>query len=237
MARILVVDDDADILKMAEAVLVADGHVVFTAEDGYRAMDWLNHIGFDLLLSDANMPHYSGFELVRTVRSDERFKDMSIAMLTGLRERKDVERAVTAGADDYIVKPLDPLILVQKVNTLFAKRPPAQYPEIKLHGSTLGQGSIMRPVTVESVSELGVRVVTEVALKPGMVIDIQAEFFRELDVDPPPMKVLSARFDTQTGDCYAQLIFLGAREAFLQKIRRWLYSHGSSARTGLIERS
>lgn len=230
MGRILVVDDDADILKMAEAVLVAAGHTVFTAEDAMRAMDWLNHIDFDLLLSDANMPHYSGFELVTTIRNDRKFKDLAIAMLTGLRERKDIEKAVTLGVDDYIVKPLDPMILVQKVNSLFEKRPPQTYPEINLIGSSLGHGSMHRPVTVETVSELGLRVVTEVHLKAGQVIDISAEFFRELEITPPPMKVLSAETDPATGLCRAQLIFLGAREHVLQKIRRWLYSHGSSAR-------
>lgn len=230
MARILVVDDDTDILKMAEAVLSSAGHVVFTAEDAMRAMDWLNHIEFDLLLSDANMPHYSGFELVKTVRADVKFKDLAIAMLTGLRERKDVERAVQAGVDDYIVKPLDPLILIQKVNALFEKRPPGNYPEIQLAGTSLSNGSMQRPVIVESVSELGVRVTTEVQLKPGMMLDIAADFFEELDIQPPPMKVLSVEYDSEKQVYRAQLIFLGAREAVLQKIRRWLYTHGSSAR-------
>ncbi len=230
MARILVVDDDTDILKMAEAVLASAGHVVFTAEDAMRAMDWLNHIGFDLLLSDANMPHYSGFELVKTVRGDAKFGDLAIAMLTGLRERKDVEKAVNAGVDDYIVKPLDPLILVQKVNSLFEKRPPGKYPEINLMGTSLSQGSLQRPVTVESVSELGVRVATEVQLHPGMMIDIASDFFKELEVTPPPMKVLSVEFDPNLKVYRAQLIFLGAREAVLQKIRRWLYQNGSSQR-------
>ena len=230
MARILIVDDDTDILKMAEGVLGAAGHTVFTAEDAMRAMDFLNQIGFDLLLSDVNMPHYSGLELVRTIRGDDKFKDLSIAMLTGMRERKDIAKAVTAGVDDYIVKPLDPLLLIQKVNSLFEKRPPHQYPEIKLNNSSLSQGSLHRPIQVESVSELGVVVRTEVPLKPGMVLDISCEFFRELGVDPPPMKVLNSEFNPQTGECKAQLIFLGAREAVLQKIRRWLYSHGTSAR-------
>ncbi|NJM09857.1 MAG: response regulator [Bdellovibrionaceae bacterium] len=229
MARILVVDDDPDILKMAEAVLCSAGHVVFTAEDAVRAMEWLNHIDFDLLLSDANMPIYSGFELVSTVRNNSKFKDLSIAMLTGLRERKDVERAVTAGVDDYIVKPLDPLILIQKVNSLFEKKPPLHYPEIHLAGTPLSAATMRRPVVVETVSELGVRIVTEIAMKPGMVVDITADFFTQLDVPSPPMKVLTAEIDKKTGNYRAQLIFLGANEALLQKIRRWLYSHGASA--------
>lgn len=228
MARILVVDDDLDILKMAESVLGAAGHTVFVAEDAMRAIDWLNHIDFDLLLSDANMPHYSGFELVGTIRKDQKFKNLAVAMLTGLRERKDVERAVKAGVDDYIVKPLDPMLLVQKVNSLFEKKPPQQYPEIQLSSWSLTQGALKRSIVVESVSELGVRIVSELPVRPGMTLDITADFFTALEVQPPPMKVLNVELDKATGNYRAQLIFLGAREAFLQKIRRWLYSHGSA---------
>lgn len=228
MARILVVDDDPDILKMAENVLGAVGHTVFTAEDAMRAMDWLNHIDFDLMLSDANMPHYSGFELVNTIRRDDKFKQLSIAMLTGLRERSDVARAVQAGVDDYIVKPLDPMILIQKVTTLFEKKPPTAYPEIDLLGTPWSKGSSVREVIVENISELGCRVSTkDVHLKVGMVLDIQCEFFRELDVTAPQMKVQAVEYDKANDVYRAHMIFLGAREAFLQKIRRWLYTHGS----------
>ncbi len=194
-------------------------------------MEWLNSIDFDLLLSDANMPLYSGFELVTTIRKNHRFNDLSIAMLTGLRERKDVERAVTAGVDDYIVKPLDPMILIQKVNSLFEKKPPPSYPEINLSGTEWSQASMRRPVTVEAVSELGVRVTTEVPLKAGQTVDINADFFRELDSPCPPMKVLNAEVDPETGMTRAQLIFLGANEVLLQKIRRWLYQHGSAQKS------
>lgn len=231
MARILVVDDDPDILKMADAVLSSVGHTVFTAEDAIRAMEWLNHIDFDLMLSDANMPIYSGFELVTTVRNNHRFKDLSIAMLTGLRERKDVERAVNAGVDDYIVKPLDPLILIQKVNALFDKKPPLHYPEINLSGTSWSQASIRRGLTVEAVSELGVRVSTDIALKPGQSVDLNADFFNELETKCPPLKVLSAELNSETGVTTAQLIFLGADEVLLQKIRRWLYQHGSAQKS------
>ena len=232
MARILIVDDDPDILKIAETVLSGTGHIVLTAADAIRAMDLLNTMEFDLLLSDANMPHYSGFELVTTVRNNGRFRDMGVAMLTGLRDRKDVERAVHAGVDDYIVKPLDPMILVQKVNALFEKRPPHKHPEIHLSGTSLSMGTLQRPVTVESVSELGVQITTEFEIKPGMVLDISAEFFRTLDATPPPMKVLKVDVEpSTTGLRYrAQLIYLGAPEALLQKIRRWLYNHGASNR-------
>lgn len=230
MGRILVVDDDPDILKIAEPVLASAGHVVFVAEEAMRALDWLNNIEFDLLISDANMPHYNGFELVKTVRNNPRFGDLSIAMLTGLRDRHDVERAMKAGVDDYIVKPLDPLILLQKVAALFAKRPPRQYPEIHLNGSPLSQATAQINLKVVTVSELGIYISTKMHLKPGIMMDMNCEFFRNLDTTPPPMKVQTVEFDEASGEFKCHLIFLGAREAFLQKIRRWLYSHGASAR-------
>jgi DNA-binding response OmpR family regulator len=230
MARILVVDDDTDILKITEQVLGSAGHSVFVAEDALRAIDWLNHTSFDLLISDVNMPHYSGLQLVSTIRNNPKFSSLAIAMLTGMRERKDVEKAMDIGVDDYIIKPLDPLILLQKVNALFDKRPPKRYPEITLGRSALAQGHLKRALTVETISELGVRVLTDLSLRPGMVVDIGAEFFVALDVEIPPMKVLSVEIDAESGSQRAQLIFLAPREAFLKKIRHWLYTHGASAR-------
>src|ERR1700743_1405189 len=99
MARILVVDDDPDILKMAESILVAAGHTVFVAEDALRAIDWLNNVSFDFLFSYAHMPQYSVFDLINTIRNNPRYENLAIAMLTGLRERKDVERALKMGVD------------------------------------------------------------------------------------------------------------------------------------------
>lgn len=230
MARILVVDDDADILKMAEKILVGAGHTVFVAEDALRAIDWLNHITFDLLLSDANMPHYSGFDLINTIKNNPRYKELSIAMLTGLRERKDVERALKMGVDDYIVKPLDPLLLIQKVNSLFEKRPAQKYAEVHLSPSQ-GRATVRRTIMVETISELGIQILTEDPVRIGQILEINAEIFRTLDIQAPPLKVSRTELDAKTNQYRSTLIFVGAREAILQKIRRWLYSHGVSQKT------
>ena len=220
MARILVVDDDQDILKMAEKILVTAGHTVFVAEDALRAIDWLNNLTFDLLLSDANMPHYTGFDLINTIRNNPRYKDLSIAMLTGLRERKDVERALKMGVDDYIVKPLDPMLLVQKVNSLFERKPAQKYAEVHLSPAQ-GKAILQRKIVVESISEMGIVILTEEAVKAGQILDMKAEIFKTLDIEAPPLKVLRVEVDSKTGQYRSQLLFLGAREAMLQKIRKW----------------
>lgn len=227
MARILVVDDDKDILTMAERVLAHSGHSTVIATDAIQAMDILNQVNFDLLISDANMPHYSGFDLIKTVRNSKRFDDMGVAMLTSLRERRDVERAVSLGADDYIVKPIDPILFISKVDALFEKKPPGQHPEVLFdENSALAAGYVRTPVIVKSVSELGMEVEVNHPLKVGAMINLDETFLeRELRIDPPTCRVLTQR-EAGPMKWQAQIVFVGATEYQLQQIRKWIYQHG-----------
>lgn len=231
MARLLIVDDDPDILRMGEKILAQAGHKIQTAESALKAMDLLNNSSFDLLISDANMPLYSGFELIQTVRSNPKLNHMSVIMLTGLRERKDVDKAVRVGVDDYIVKPLDPMLLVQKVNALIEKHQPSQKPEI--HFSRESSASIAHmslQVQMESISELGVVITTNLPLSVGQTLDLNAGFFTQLGDTVPPLKVLSCVPVDSTMTFRLELQFLGAPESFLQKIRRYIFTHGASHR-------
>lgn len=232
MARILIVDDDPDILKMAEKILTHAGHAVRVAENALKAIDLLASNNFDVMVSDANMPMYSGFELVQTVRANPRYEKMAVAMLTGLRERKDVEKALRAGVDDYIIKPLDPLLLIQKVSSLLNGRQPVEKPEIKLaHDSVAARGQIQCAIQIESISELGVVIRTQMPLKVGQAVDLQGDFFDSLGDKAPPLKVLSVELTDKPDWQRVQLVFLGAPESLLQKIRRWIFTHGASNRS------
>jgi len=239
MARILVVDDDQDILTMAERVLAHHGHSTIVATDAIRAMDMLNQINFDLLISDANMPHYTGFDLIKTVRNSKRFNDMGVAMLTSLRGRKDVERAVQLGADDYIVKPIDPILFLQKVDSLFEKKPPGQHPEVNLDENSPFSGGVVKSLmSIRSVSELGMEIQTNHPLKEGMVIQLEDTFLqRELRMESPPScKVLSQR-PTSPTTWVSQVVFVGATEYHLQQIRKWIFGNGSYTQTKPKEKS
>ncbi len=229
MARILIVDDDPDILKMAELLLRQAHHEVVTANHAVKALEYLDRAPFDLLISDANMPQFSGFDLVKTVRANPNLNHLSIAMLTGLRERKDVEKAVRVGVDDYIVKPLDPLLLVQKVEALLNQKAPQQALEIKfLKGSPSAKASVEISLELESVSELGIVVRSQIPMEVGRKMDLKAAFFEELGDLAPPLKVLHCEAIATENLYRVQLVFLGATESFLQRIRRYVFSHGAS---------
>ncbi|MCC7404187.1 MAG: response regulator [Bdellovibrionales bacterium] len=225
MARILVVDDDPDILKFAEKVLTTSSHSVMTATDAMKAMELLNVAHFDLLLSDANMPHYSGFDLVKTLRNDKRFQSMAIAMLTGLRERKDIDRAIRMGVDDYIVKPIDPLLFIKKVEALFKNKPPMEMPEVKFtETSELRHAALMVPGEVVAMSEMGMTLISPHPTPVGTILEINSPIFELIGISPPPVRVISN--DRQDHDVrwLVKVTYMGATEAMLQKIRAWVFS-------------
>lgn len=227
LARILMVDDDKDILKLGQKLLTHAGHIVVCAEDALKAMQLLDRLQFDLMISDANMPHYSGFDLVKTVRKQPIHKNMSITMLTGRREKRDIENAVKSGVDDYIVKPIDPMLFLEKVEALFTKKPPQKHLELNLAEYKLKTDGLLQLNTqILKVSEMGIEVLCSSTLQIGDVIELRAEAFDEIGIAPPPLRVLSCEA-TQAG-YQCQLLFLGATETVLQKIRRWIYSHGSN---------
>lgn len=231
MARVLVVDDDPDILKMAAMILGQAGHQVEVANGSVKAMELLDNGLYDLLISDANMPMYNGFQLIQTIRGNKKFVHMSIIMLTGRRAKADVEKAIKAGADDYVVKPIDPFLLIQKINTLFDKKPPVDKPEIRFAANgNFSQAFVQLPVAMEAVSELGIRVITTFPFKVGEIYDLSALFFADWGEVVPTLKVLTVDQADKLDEFRVQFVFLGAQESFLKKIRKWMFTHGASSR-------
>ncbi|MDX9731863.1 MAG: response regulator, partial [Bdellovibrionales bacterium] len=121
MARILLVDDDRDLLEIASALLVHAGHSVVCRSDVLAALDQARKQSFDVVITDANMSPHSGFDLIRSLKQMSDYELTPIAMLTGRREKRDVERAISMGAKDYIIKPLEPARFLEKVAELVAQ--------------------------------------------------------------------------------------------------------------------
>ena len=116
-AKILAVDDEPHNILLLKRHLTLLGHEVVGAENAIVALDKLDRT-FDLILSDVMMPEMDGFEFVRTVRDNPEFCCIPIIMVTTLAEKEDRLLAVSAGANDFITKPVDPLELQVRVNSM-----------------------------------------------------------------------------------------------------------------------
>lgn len=116
--KILLVDDDPDLLAIIAFALQQAGFVVVTAVDGAAAMDAFEQEQPDLAVLDINLPHLNGFELAAKIRQQS---PIPIIMLTVRNEEEDVVRALGLGADDYLTKPFSPRILVARIRALLRR--------------------------------------------------------------------------------------------------------------------
>jgi diguanylate cyclase (GGDEF)-like protein len=112
---VLVVDDDPDIARFIEVNLRTQGFNVQLATDGVEALERATELRPDLVLVDVMMPRMDGFQVVDRLRADPRTANTSIIMLTAKALTADKVLGITAGADDYIIKPFDPVELVARV--------------------------------------------------------------------------------------------------------------------------
>jgi DNA-binding response OmpR family regulator len=116
--KVLLVDDDADLLTVTGFALQQAGFLVVTAPDGPAALEVFRREQPDVAVLDINMPRMNGFELAQKLRERSR---IPVLMLTARSEEEDVVKALSLGADDYLTKPFSPKILLARVKALLRR--------------------------------------------------------------------------------------------------------------------
>jgi len=114
---ILIADDDPAIVRLVEVNLKLEGYEVITAEDGEEALRLVNERLPDLVLLDVMMPKLDGYEVCERIRAEGRTRQVNVIMLTAKSLSADKIVGLTAGADDYVLKPFDPMELVARVRS------------------------------------------------------------------------------------------------------------------------
>jgi two-component system response regulator MprA len=117
--RILVVDDQRDILDLASTILSGAGYAVSTASTGVGALDLLAEEEFDLVLLDINMPEMDGWQTLRLIRAEHSMDSLPVVMFSIKGEVRDKVHGMQEGALDYITKPFGVDELLQRVGRLF----------------------------------------------------------------------------------------------------------------------
>jgi CheY-like chemotaxis protein len=112
--RILIADDNLQNRELLEAYLADEGHEILMAADGKQTLDVVLEKQPDLVLLDIMMPKLSGYEVCEKLKSDARTKNIPVLMVTALRDMADIEKAVMAGADDFLSKPVHRLELNER---------------------------------------------------------------------------------------------------------------------------
>lgn len=116
MAKILIVDDDTTITELMKALVKLDGHEPTIVNDSLHAMEAANSVGPDLITLDLMMPGLTGFDLCELLRNDPKFANTPIIIISAKDDPQSREKALAAGAREYLIKPFDVDDFLEKIS-------------------------------------------------------------------------------------------------------------------------
>jgi two-component system alkaline phosphatase synthesis response regulator PhoP len=119
--KVLIADDEPDILEILKYNLSKEGYQVITAKDGDEALEKAKLTQPDLVVLDIMMPKKTGVEVCEIMRTQPAFKDTLIIFLTALSDESTQIKGLETGADDYVSKPISPKVFLSRVNALFRR--------------------------------------------------------------------------------------------------------------------
>lgn len=112
MRRIVVVDDNPDAANTVATILRKSGHQVHIATDGYAAIELAMRVRPDVMLLDIGLPGLDGFAVAKRLRAEPSLAQMRIIAVTGIGDEGDRQRALEAGIDQHLIKPVEPAFLL-----------------------------------------------------------------------------------------------------------------------------
>jgi len=124
--KVLIADDEPDIVEILRYNLEKEGYEVVTAKNGDEALDKARQAQPQLIVLDMMMPKKSGMEVCEILRAQPQYRDVLIMFLTALSDEATQIKGFGTGADDYVSKPVSPSVFVSKVNALFRRLKPAE---------------------------------------------------------------------------------------------------------------
>jgi CheY-like chemotaxis protein len=113
--KVLLIDDNADMRQTLAACLSMQGHDVREAGDGLSAVQLANEFAPDVIVVDIGLPEIDGYEVARRLRANASTREVRLVALTGYGQQEDKQKAVNAGFDEHLTKPVDPATLEQVV--------------------------------------------------------------------------------------------------------------------------
>lgn len=224
MARIVLVDDNQLSLKRCESLLQPLGYEVLSFTGAEEALQTMAIHPVNLVLVDLAMPIHSGYDLMKAM-ADKKI-NAKIVVVSGKNKDEDVKKALSMGAQDYIMKPYDDDFFIAKVNLALQHGTGAKVASFAEALSDV-PSHLSLPVPTVSVSEIGFSFETPFPLPRGMKLDFKSAALTEMNLSSRPFRVsTSTLLERSGGDtAYRNFVsFVGLNSQQLTEVRLWVRS-------------
>lgn len=213
---ILAIDDNAIDLRIVTNVIEQENFLSAAFTDYTQALKWLEVETPSLILLDLVMPNCSGFDLIPKIKKMAKLKSIPIMILSGVNGMADVKKALVLGASDYIVKPIDPMVLQEKIRKALVKTTFTSA-EVLIPEERMAEAAISFSIKIKNISEFGITVLSSVAFERDQIITLNG-----LDVDVYGSRELCVRVYSceKQGELHLlQLTYVGMSGSQRQHLR------------------
>jgi CheY-like chemotaxis protein len=217
--QILIIDDNPMDIKIASSVIERSGFACHGFTDYLLAIEWLNQSTPQLIFLDLQMPQTTGYEVILILKKMESLADVPIIIISGKNQTDDIMKAIKLGAVDYVVKPLDPLILQEKIEKTCAKYG-AEFHSVNIGDETGVKAYISKPIRVVSYSEFGVTILAEARIESGDIIEITSLPLDLFGIANLLLRCLTCVEEVKGKSFLIQMTYVGMTESQRQVIRK-----------------
>lgn len=216
--NVLVVDDNRNDLLMVKFVLLKMGFNPILLDKPRQVVDTLQMYKVSLIILDLEMPEINGIDVLRKIKRVDAYKNIPVVMLTGHSAFEDVKKAVSVGAIDYIIKPIDAGIFENKVNKII-KTDGLNTDWIEYEIKELSDSEVQLYFTshLVSIGETSLTLKANQNLPNGTRIFTNIRLFEKLEIKNPALKV--EHCEEKNGEFIINCTILGLSESDLKKIR------------------
>lgn len=218
--KILVIDDNPLDLKLVSLALESIGFACHPFDDHKAAFNWLEENTIQAIFLDLQMPTISGYELITRFRKMPATSKIPIVIVSGQNSLEDVKKAVELGATDYLIKPLDPMILQEKMTRVANKNGSNAFAAVVAVEERYQHGFFAKPIKILRLSEFGVVIESEHRVSVGETIEMRGldrDFF---STDSIIARCLSVEPSSTPATLVMQFTFVGMAETQRQFIRK-----------------
>lgn len=170
--QVLIIDDSPIDLKMASSVLESEGYACFGFTNYKEALKWTEENSPKLIFLDLQMPVLTGYQLIPMLKRNENTKKAPIIIISGKNQIEDVKKAIQAGAHDYIVKPIDVMVLQEKVKKMDPALQSEDFATVQVPREALKSIHMATKIEVLEISEFGVKIMTSFPIQAGEMIEL-----------------------------------------------------------------
>jgi DNA-binding response OmpR family regulator len=225
--RITLIDDDPAALGLIQKILKDGGYQSQIFDSADTAYEQIKKKGTDLIIVDAMMPGLNGYAFTKTLRKDPEFADIPILMLSRLRNKDDIKKALIAGVNDYVIKPVDPHIFLKKVELSLLKSSRRGLTIEFTHRDPNAQGALIHPIRIESLSETDIVISTQLKPDPQQTPQLELPLFHRIGVRLPEFRFLASESIDLSGTYpstkyLVRYAILGWSEDDRDKFRKWI---------------